>query len=110
MDLKKYLPNKKAASPVLIGSIMAIMIGSLLILVTYLVLSSLITAASIGITCTNTTTLVGCSPFYASFNSNITVITQALTIVGVALIVAGVSGIIYMLMSVAGGVGGKRGQ
>jgi hypothetical protein len=110
MDFKRLLPNKKAAAPMLVGSIMAIMVGSLLILVTYLVLSSLITAASIGITCTNTTTLVGCSPFYSAFQSNITVITQALTIVGVALIIAGVSGIIYMLMGVAGTTTGKRGQ
>jgi len=45
-----------------------------------------------------------------SMFANINVITQALTITGVSLIVAGVAGIIYMLMGVAGMAGGARGR
>jgi hypothetical protein len=42
-----------------------------------------------------------------SLFANITVITQALTITGISLIVAGVAGIIYMLMGVAGMTQGR---
>jgi hypothetical protein len=112
MDLKKYLPNKKAFTAVLVGSIMAILIGSVLLVVTYVVLSSLLTSTSSVITCTDLVNETGCNAFYHSLKTNTTTITQALTIVGVSLIVAGVSGIIYMLMGVAGmtGAGGKRGS
>ena len=107
MDLKKYLPNKAGFTAILVSSIMAILVGSVLLVVTYVVLSSLLTA-------------MGNIVVYGSYNNslntslhaNITVITQALTIVGISLIVAGVSGIIYMLMGVAGmtGSGGQRGR
>jgi len=50
------------------------------------------------------------SALNTSMFANINVITQALTITGVSLIVAGVAGIIYMLMGVAGMAGGTRGR
>ena len=106
MDLKKYLPNKKAFTAILVGSIMAILVGSVLLVVTYVVLSSLLVAVgniAVGGNYNNT--------LNSSLHANITVITQALTIVGISLIVAGVAGIIYMLMGVAGMSGGRgRGQ
>jgi hypothetical protein len=89
MDLKSLLPNKKAFTAILVGSIMAILIGSVMLVITYVVLNAAL----------NT-----------SLYANITVITQALTIVGISLIVAGVAGIIYMLMGVAGMTGGGRGR
>jgi len=110
MELRKYLPNKKGFTAILVGSIMAILIGSVLLIVTYVVLSTLITSTSTMITCTDLVNETGCSPFYASLKANITVITQALTIVGISLIVAGVAGIIYMLMGVAGMTGGGAGR
>ena len=106
MELRKYLPNKKGFTAILVGSIMAILIGSTLLIVTYVVLSALLTAVGqiyMGGTYNNT--------LNTSLFANITVITQSLTIVGIALIVAGVAGIIYMLMGVAGMTGGgQRGR
>jgi hypothetical protein len=107
MDFKKLLPNKKAFTAILVGSIMAILIGSVLLFVTYVVLSALLTSTSSVITCTDLVNETGCNSLYASLKANTTVITQALTIVGVSLIVAGVAGIIYMLMGVAGMTGGR---
>jgi len=95
-----FTPNKKAFTAVLVGSIMAILIGSTMIIITYLVLSSVISAIG---TLSN-------EALNTSLYANITVITQALTIVGVALIVSGIAGIIYMLMDVAGMAGGPRGR
>jgi hypothetical protein len=65
-----------------------------------LVLSSVITAIG----------TVSNEALNTSMFANINVITQALTITGVSLIVAGVAGIIYMLMGVAGMAGGARGR
>ena len=106
MDFKKLLPNKKAFTAILVGSIMAILIGSVLLIVTYVVLSSIISTTSSVITCKDLVNETGCNVLYASLKGNITVITQALSIVGISLIVAGVAGIIYMLMGVAGMTGG----
>lgn len=91
--------NKGAFTAILVGSIMAILIGSVMLVITYLVLSSVITAIG---TLTN-------AALNTSLYANLTVITQALTITGVSLIVAGVAGIIYMLMGVAG-MAGTRGR
>jgi uncharacterized metal-binding protein len=96
----KLAPNTKAFTAVLVGSIMAILIGSVLLIITYLVLSSVITAIG----------TVSNEALNTSMFANINVITQALTITGVSLIVAGVAGIIYMLMGVAGMAGGARGR
>ena len=92
------VPNEKGFTAVLVGSIMAILIGSVMLVITYVVLSAVITAIG---TITN-------AGLNASLFANITVITQALSIVGIALIVAGVAGIIYMLMGVAGMTGRGR--
>ena len=90
--------NKKAFTAILIGSIMAILIGAVLLIVTYVLLSPIVNAATAQIN----STLVGCLTFMNSFGGTVTVIMQSLTIVGISLIVAGVAGIIYMLMGVAG--------
>lgn len=97
---EKLAPNTKAFTAILVGSIMAILIGSVMLVITYLVLASVITAIG---TLTN-------AALNTSLYANITVITQALTITGVSLIVAGVAGIIYMLMGVAGMAGNTRGR
>jgi len=97
MDLKSLLPNKRAFTAILVGSIMAILIGSVLLVITYVVLSAVLTAVgNIYMAGSYNNTL------NTSLYANISVITQSLTIVGISLIVAGVAGIIYMLMGVAG--------
>jgi hypothetical protein len=92
------VPNEKGFTAILVGSIMAILIGSVMLVITYVVLSAVVTAIG---TVTN-------EGLNTSLFANITVITQALQIVGIALIVAGVAGIIYMLMGVAGMTGRGR--
>lgn len=100
--------NKKAFTAILVGSIMAILIGSVLLAVTYAVLSPIV---NIGITAVNGSAGAGaCTTMSNSFVSTIGVLTQALTITGISMIVAGVAGIIYMLMGVAGVTGGQRGR
>lgn len=94
-----FKPNTRAYTAILVGSIMAILIGSVLLVITYLVLSSVLTVV--------VNAMVPNSTLNASLFANIGVITQALTITGVSLIVAGVAGIIYMLMGVAGMAGGR---
>lgn len=99
-EVKSFLtPNQWAFTAILVGSIMAILIGSVMLVITYVVLSAVITAIG---TITN-------AGLNTSLYANITVITQALSIVGISLIVAGVAGIIYMLMGVAG-MAGQRGR
>ena len=97
---KEYLtPNVLAFTAILVGSIMAILIGSVMLVITYVVLSAVLT--SIG--------TISNAGLNASLFANITVITQALSITGISLIVAGVAGIIYMLMGVVG-MTGQRGR
>jgi hypothetical protein len=109
MFLDKYL-NRKAFTALLVGSILAIMIGSVLLVVSYVVVNAIIGTNSAGMTTTGITdatkwnqTIALC----ASYTSNINNIVAALNIVGIALIVVGISGIIYMLIGL-GGVGGGR--
>jgi hypothetical protein len=108
MDLASLFKiSKKAFTQILVGSIMAILIGGVMLAVTYAVLSPIV---NIGTSMMNATWLSANSSLSLSFMANVAVITQALTIVGIALIVAGVAGIIYMLMGVAGMTGGQRGR
>lgn len=96
--LEKYL-NKKAFTALVVGSIMAIMIGSVLLVVSYVVINAIIGG-------TGTISNVAlCN----SLTSQITTITQALGIAGIGLIVAGIAGIVYMLIGLAG-VGGAAGR
>jgi len=108
MDLASLFKiNKKAFTAILVGSLMGILIGSVMLIVTYAVLSPIV---NIGTSMMNATVASGNSSLSLSYIANIAVITQALTIVGISLIVAGVAGIIYMLMGVAGITGGQRGR
>jgi hypothetical protein len=96
MFLEKYI-NRKAFTALLVGSILAIMIGAVLLVVSYTVINAIIVSTG---TITN-------AALCASLTSNITNITSALNIAGIALIVVGISGIIYMLIGL-GGIGAGR--
>lgn len=89
--------NEKAFTAILVGSIMSILIGSVMLVITYVVLSAVLTAIG----------TVSNAGLNTSLFANITTISQALSIVGISLIVAGVAGIIYMLMGVAGMTSGR---
>jgi uncharacterized membrane protein (DUF485 family) len=105
-----FLPKitKKAFTAILVGSIMAILIGGVLLVVTYVLLSPIINVAS-GMM--NSTSVQANSSLSIGYWGSIGVIMQALTVTGISMIVAGVSGIIYILMGVAGmTTGGSRGR
>jgi hypothetical protein len=97
MFLDKYL-NRKAFTALLVGSILAIMIGSVLLVISYVVINAII----------GSTGTISNSALNTSLYANITNITAALNIAGIALIVVGISGIIYMLIGLGGVGGGKR--
>jgi hypothetical protein len=76
MFLDKYL-NRKAFTALLVGSILAIMIGSVLLVISYVVINAIIgSTGSISNAALNT-----------SLYANITNITAALNIAGISLIV-----------------------
>jgi hypothetical protein len=89
--------NKQAFTALLVGSILAIMIGSVLLVISYVVINAII----------GSTGTISNASLNTSLYANIANITAALNIAGIALIVVGISGIIYMLIGL-GGVGGQR--
>jgi hypothetical protein len=100
MDLKKLIPNAKAFTALLVGSILAIMIGAVLIIITYTIINPIFTTAAAA--------MVANSSMNASLYGNLSNITSALNIGGIMLIVVGISGIVYMLIGLGGGASGNR--
>jgi len=101
MFLEKYI-NKKAFTQLLVGGIIAIMVGAVMLVLSYTIINAIFSGAS--------TAMAG-PPYNSSLNTslwaNLSNITAALNIVGISLIVVGISAIIYMLIGL-GGVGGGR--
>jgi len=100
-----WLPkvNRKAFTALLVGSIMAVMVGAILLVIAYVVIGAIITAAP------GTGPLGAGTALNTSLTSNINNIIQALNVIGISLIVVGVAGIIYMLIGLGGvGAGGRR--
>lgn len=100
MFLEKYL-NKKAFTQLLVGGILAIMIGAVLLVISYTVISSIFNTSAASMGTTN-------SSLNASLYSNLSNVTAALNIAGISLIVVGISAIIYMLIGLGGTGGGRR--
>ena len=93
------IKNRYAFTALLIGGIMAIMIGAVLLIVSYVVINAVIGSAG---TITNPALCV-------SFTSTIAQIVQALGIVGIALVVTGIAVIVYVLIGLGGtGMGGGQ--
>jgi len=88
--LAKY---KKGFTALLVGSIMAIMIGAVLLVVSYVVINAIVVS----------TGTVSNAALNTSLFANISNITAALNIAGIGLIVAGITGIVYMLIGLSGG-------
>jgi hypothetical protein len=76
MFLDKYL-NRKAFTALLVGSILAIMIGSVLLVISYVVINAII----------GSTGTISNAALNTSLFANISNITAALNIAGIALIV-----------------------
>lgn len=96
------LPSRKAFTALLVGAIMAVMIGAILLIISYTVIGAVLTATP------GTGALGAGTTLNTSLASNISNITQALNIVGISLIVVGIAGIIYMLVGLGGTSAGRR--
>ena len=108
-QIKKHLPSRKAFTALLVGSIMAILIGAILLVIAYVVIGSVMDtlparyseAANISGIWTSG------SAMNTSLGSTLSNIAMALNISGISLIVAGIAGIIYMLIGLTR-TGGSR--
>ena len=103
--------NRKAFTALVIGSIMAIMVGAVLLIISYTVIGAVMgtinttTAGPMGVAATGSSTAGILNASYVSAQANI---VQALNIIGISLIVVGIGGIIYMLIGLGGTSGGRR--
>ena len=89
---------RKAFTALLVGSIMSIMIGAVLLVVSYVVINAIVVS----------TGTVSNAALNTSLFANISNITAALNIAGIGLIVAGITGIVYMLIGLSGGAAQNR--
>ena len=89
--------DEQGFTALLVGSILAIMIGSVLLVISYVVINAII----------GSTGTISNASLNTSLYANISNITAALNIAGISLIVVGVAAIIYMLIGL-GGVGGRK--
>ena len=107
--VKKYLPSRKAFTALLVGSIMAIMIGAILLIISYIVVSAIIqTIPTQNTLAANISGIMTAgAAMNTSYASTIGNIAMALNIAGISLIVAGIAGIIYMLIGLTR-TGGSR--
>ena len=107
--IKKHLPSRKAFTALLVGSIMAVLIGAILLVIAYVVVGSIIDtlpdryseAANISGIWTAGAVM------NTSLASTLSNVAMALNIGGIGLIVAGIAGIIYMLIGLTR-TGGSR--
>jgi len=111
--------NRAAFTALLISGIMAVMIGSVLLVVSYVVVNAVVYT----ITSQTQTGALGPVPaggcgyllngstgcLNASFTATINTIVQALGIIGISLVVTGIAIIVYVLIGL-GGVGGGMTQ
>jgi hypothetical protein len=97
MFLEKII-NRKAFTGLMLMSILSILVGSIVLLITYLILNAVITAIG----------TISNAALNTSMFANIGVINSALTLVGIMLIGAGALGLIYMFSGLGGGITNKR--
>jgi hypothetical protein len=95
--LRWGIKNRFAFTALLIGGIMAIMVGAVLLVISYVVINAVIGSAG---TITN---VALCNSFATSIGQ----IVQALGIIGIALVVTGIAVIVYVLIGL-GSVGGGK--
>jgi hypothetical protein len=98
MKFLEKIINRSGFTGLMLMSILSILVGSIVLLITYLILNAVITAiGTISNVALNT-----------SMFANIGVINSALTLVGIMLIGAGALGLIYMFSGLGGGISSKR--
>ena len=98
MFLDKYL-NRKANTTMLIGGIIGIMIGAVLIVASYMMLDPIVNDLTTHITPAMNASITSYGP--PGF-------ITALEMGGIMLIIAGITLVIYPLISLGGNAGGKR--
>ena len=107
--VEKFVTEKlgitnKAFVNLIVPGIMTMLIGGVLLIIAYIVISAIIS----GVVGTTNTVGPTNSTFNDSFWSSVAVITQALGIAGIALIIVGIAMIVYTLYGLAGGAGAGR--
>jgi hypothetical protein len=100
LKIVAFLKSRAAFTGLMLMSILSILVGSIVLLITYLILNAVITAIG----------TVSNEALNASMFANIGVINSALTLVGIMLIGAGALGLIYMFSGLGQGMGGARGR
>jgi hypothetical protein len=107
--IKKYLPSRKAFTALLVGSIMAILVGAILLIVAYVVIGAVMGTLPTNYTTSGSPGGIGTTgaAMNTSLASTLSNIAMALNISGISLIVAGIAGIIYMLIGLTR-TGGAR--
>ena len=93
--VKKFLPNRNAFAGMLIGGILAIVLGSVMLLLAYLILNGMFTAVG-------TISNVGLN---TSMYANMTNITTALGLGGLSIIAVGVVVVISAFTQITPGAG-----
>ena len=101
------MQSRRGFSGIMLMSILSILVGAVVLLITYLVLSTVIDAVVTAFVVDNTPASVALN---LSLQSNIGVINSALTLVGIMLIGAGALGLIYMFGGLGGAGMGRRGM
>ena len=98
--------SKRAFTGLVVAGFMAILIGAVLLVISYVVVQAVVTGVTSG------GTLGGLTQANTSWNisfwNTISVITQALGIAGIALVIVGIAIIVSVLMGLAGGTQGRR--
>lgn len=100
MDFLEKLKSREAFTGLMLMSILSILVGAIVLLITYLILNAVITAIG----------TISNAALNTSMFANIGVINSALTLVGIMLIGAGALGLIYMFSGLGGGLKGGRGM
>ena len=107
--VKKYLPSRKAFTALLVGSILAILVGAILLIVAYVVVAAVMGTIPTNYSTSGSPGGIGTAgaALNTSLGQTLTNIAMALNIAGISLIVAGIAGIIYMLIGLTRS-GGSR--
>jgi len=102
--LEKLGIKKSAFTGLVVGGFMAILIGAVLLVVSYVVINAVVSGVLTG----GVTLGAAGGAMNNSFWSTMGVVTQALGISGIALIIVGISLIIAVLLGLVGGAGGRK--
>ena len=104
--IRNVLTSRRAFTGLMLMSILSILVGAVVLLITYLILNTVVETI-VGAFVTNSS---GQLALNASLYGNIAVINSALTLVGIMLVGAGALGLIYMFSGLGGSMGGRRGM